>query len=113
MTFEEYQKQSRETAQYPNAGDNFVYPALGLAGESGEVIEKIKKLIRNNGVTKTSEIPEDKLRDLEKEMGDTLWYLAQIATELGLDFNTVAEKNIEKIRSRKERGMLHSEGDNR
>ncbi|NCN52784.1 nucleoside triphosphate pyrophosphohydrolase family protein [Candidatus Parcubacteria bacterium] len=113
MDFREYQKKSRETAMYPGNGSNFVYPALGLAGETGEVVEKVKKLLRNHEVTEASQIPVEKKEEIEKEMGDVLWYLAQLATELDIDFGDVAEQNIEKILSRKERGMLHSEGDNR
>jgi len=113
MEFSEYQKKSRKTAIYPDADNNFIYPTLGLAGETGEVIEKIKKLMRNDGVTKASEISEEKKQELEKEMGDVVWYLTQLATELGLELDSIASKNIEKLESRMERGVLHSQGDNR
>ena len=113
MHFEDYQKTSRKTALYPGVNNNFIYPTLGLAGETGEVVEKIKKLMRNDSVTQASEITDEKKNELEKEMGDVLWYLAQLATELGLDLETIASKNIEKLLSRLERGTLHSEGDNR
>lgn len=113
MDFRTYQKTSRETAMYPGAGHNFVYPALGLAGESGEVIEKIKKLLRNDEITEAEEISREKIDEIKVEMGDTLWYIAQLATELGIDLNAVAEENIEKILSRKKRNVLHGEGDNR
>jgi NTP pyrophosphatase (non-canonical NTP hydrolase) len=109
MDFQEYQKKSRETAIYPTVGKGFVYPTMGLAGEAGEVSEKIKKLFRDkNGVA-----DGDTKRELEKELGDVLWYLSQIATELGLSLDEVAQKNIEKLFSRKERGALHGNGDNR
>ena len=113
MEMNEYQKRARETATYPGVGENFVYPALGLAGETGEVIEKIKKLMRNDGVTKATEVPEEKRAEIAKEMGDILWYIAQLGTELGITMDEMAEKNLEKLASRKERGVLHSEGDNR
>lgn len=113
MELNEYQKESRATAKYPNAGDNFVYPTLGLAGETGEVVEKIKKLMRNDGAAHASDISEEKRSEFEKEMGDVLWYLAQLASECGLTLEDVARKNLEKLRSRMERGVLHSEGDNR
>lgn len=113
MEFGEYQKRSRATAFYPNAGRNFVYPALGLAGETGEVIEKIKKLIRNDEVTSAADVTVEKREEIAKELGDTIWYMAQLATELNIDLDQVADKNVEKILSRKKRGMLHSEGDNR
>lgn len=109
MTFEEYQKQSRKTAKYPNSGNNFVYPALGLAGETGEVAEKIKKVIRDkNGV-----MDEPTKTEVAKELGDVLWYLTQIASELGLSLEDIASENIKKLFSRLERGKLGGSGDNR
>lgn len=109
MTFEEYQKKSRKTAKYPDAGSNFVYPTLGLAGEAGEVAEKIKKIIRDDG----GEVLLEKKKEVEKELGDVLWYVSQIATELGLSLDEIAEKNIEKLYSRLDRGKLGGSGDNR
>ncbi len=112
MELSDYQKKSRETAVYLNAGNNFIYPTLGLAGETGEVVEKIKKLMRNEGVMSSSDISQEKKDEIKKEMGDVLWYLAQLATEFGMSLDDVATYNIEKLLSRKERGVLHSEGDN-
>ena len=109
MNFEEYQKKSRKTALYPDAGSNFIYPTLGLAGEAGEVAEKIKKVLRDDG----GEVLPEKKNEIEKELGDVLWYVAQIASELGLELDVVAEKNIEKLYSRMERGKLQGSGDNR
>lgn len=109
MTFEEYQKESRKTAIYPNLGENFVYPTLGLLGEAGEVAEKIKKIIRDNA----GKITKEKREEICKELGDVLWYVAQLSTELGLSLEEVAELNIEKLKSRAERGVLHGSGDNR
>lgn len=109
MNFSEYQKKSRETALYPNKDNNFIYPTLGLNGEAGEVAEKIKKVLRDkNGI-----IDEQTKQELAKELGDVLWYLANLATELKLDLNEIAEKNIEKLFSRKDRGVLNGDGDNR
>ncbi len=113
MDFNTYQAKAKETALYPGVGDNFVYPTLGLAGETGEVVEKIKKLMRNDQVVSVSQVPEEKKLEIAKEMGDILWYLAQLATEFGIPFETVAHMNVEKLNSRKDRGVLHSEGDNR
>jgi len=107
--FDEYQKKAGETAIYPVIGAKFVYPALGLADESGEVVGKIKKIMRDdNGV-----VTEEKRTDIKKELGDVLWYLAQLSTELGLKLSEVAEGNVEKLTSRKDRGVLHGSGDNR
>lgn len=109
MDFETYQKKSRETALYPNRGNNYIYPTLGLSGEAGEVAEKIKKVLRDHhGI-----IDEPKKMEIQKELGDVLWYVSQIATELGLSLNEIAEKNIEKLFSRKERNVITGSGDNR
>lgn len=109
MHFSEYQKESRKTAQYPSAGSNYVYPTLGLAGEAGEVAEKIKKVIRDDG----GEVFSEKKKEIKKELGDVLWYVAQIASELGLSLEDIAKENLEKLFSRKERGVLHGSGDDR
>jgi len=109
MNFAEYQKKSRKTALYPEVGKNFVYPTLGLSGEAGEVAEKIKKIIRDkNGIV------DDEVREkIKKELGDVLWYVSQLATELGLELDDIAESNIEKLYSRLERGKIGGNGDNR
>lgn len=107
MNFKEYQERSRVTAVYPQSGSNYVYPTLGLAGETGEVVEKVKKTIRNDGAVMSPE----KREEIGGELGDVLWYLSQLATELELDLETIATKNLEKLASRKERGVLHSSGD--
>ena len=109
MDFKEYQKLSRETAIYPGAGKNFIYPALGLAGETGEVAEIIKRVLRDN-----NNLIDDRVKaELTKELGDVLWYLSQLATETGLSFDEIASKNIEKLQDRKNRGALHGKGNNR
>lgn len=109
MTFNEYQEFATSTAIYPDQGKNVVYPTLGLVGEAGEVAEKVKKLMRDAGG-----VPTDAFREeLIKEAGDVLWYLSQLARELGYDFESLAKINIEKLRSRKERGVVHGSGDNR
>lgn len=109
MTFNEYQKKSRETAIYYNKDKNYIYPTLGLVGEAGEIAEKIKKVLRDNG----GAVDEKDKVELVKELGDLLWYLSQLSTELGLSLDDIAVSNIEKITSRKERGVLHGSGDNR
>ncbi len=109
MDFTEYQKSARRTAIYSGAGKNFAYPALGLCGEAGEVAEKIKRVVRDGRM----EITEEEIKEISKELGDVLWYIANLATEIGLDLDAIARENIEKIRSRKDRGVLHGSGDNR
>jgi len=109
MEFSDYQKEARKTAIYPNSGKNFVYPTLGLAGEAGEVAEKIKKVIRDgNGA-----VSGEKKEELSKELGDVLWYAANLAEELGLNLDDIAKRNLEKLKSRQERGKLKGDGDNR
>lgn len=109
MEFEEYQEKSRLTANYPDADNNFVYPTLGLAGESGEVAEKIKKILRD----KNGMVSGDDRKEIEKELGDVLWYLAQLATELEISLEDVAAGNLAKLYDRMERGRLSGSGDNR
>ena len=103
MRFNEYQEEASKTAIYPEQY-KIVYPALGLAGEAGEVAEKVKKHIRD-GVLNVD--------DLKKELGDVLWYLAAIASDLGLNLDDVAEANLQKLRSRQARGVISGNGDNR
>ena len=94
---------------YPGRGNNLTYPTLGLSGESGEVAEKVKKLIRDKGG-----VLDDTVRaDLGKELGDVLWYVAQLCSELGLSMSEVAQGNIDKLSSRMARGKISGDGDNR
>ena len=109
MLLSDYQDRSRATAVYPNSGDNILYPTLGLCGEAGEVAEKIKKMIRDDG----GELSDERRAALSKELGDVLWYVAQIATEAELDLDAIAEENIAKLLSRRDRGVLSGSGDER
>lgn len=109
MTFEEYQSEASKTAKYPDVGKNFIYPVLGLTGETGEVAEKIKKILRD----KEGVVSDGDRQEIKKELGDVLWYLSRLSAELGLSLEDVAQSNIEKLFSRLERGEIHGEGDNR
>jgi NTP pyrophosphatase (non-canonical NTP hydrolase) len=109
MTLDDYQMITQSSAVYPDVGRNLVFPTLGLAGESGEVAEKVKKLIRDNGGV----VDEAAKTALMKELGDVLWYLAALSRELGCTLEEVAAMNLEKIASRRERGVVHGAGDNR
>jgi NTP pyrophosphatase (non-canonical NTP hydrolase) len=109
MDLSEYQARSRTTAVYPGAGANLLYPTLGLCGEAGEVAEKIKKMVRDDDGVLTDE----RRGALAKELGDVLWYLAQLATEADLDLDSIAAANIEKLRSRQRRNVLQGSGDDR
>ena len=106
--FATYQKQATTTAVYPGCGEgNFIYPALGLAGETGEICEKIKKAIRDEGGV----ISEERRSLLAKELGDVLWYVSTLATELGLDLDEIAAGNLAKLAARKQAGKIHGSGD--
>lgn len=109
MELSDFQRRSRATAVYPDAGANLAYPTLGLCGEAGEVAEKVKKAMRDDAGVLTPE-----RRDaLAAELGDVLWYVAQVATEAGLDLGAVADANLAKLASRAERGVLGGSGDAR
>jgi len=109
IDFNLYQKQARKTAVYPNLGNNFIYPTLGLTGEAGEIAEKIKKVLRD----KNGFIGKNTRQELKKELGDVLWYLANLATEIDLSLEEIATANLKKLASRKKRGKIHGSGDNR
>ena len=109
MDLNHYQTTALETAIYPNQGQNFTYPVLGLLGEAGEVADKLKKVIRDGDGLLT-----DPVRDaVAKELGDVLWYLAVLSYELDHDLNTIAQNNLDKLASRKARGVISGSGDNR
>jgi NTP pyrophosphatase (non-canonical NTP hydrolase) len=109
MELNEYQAAAKTTAVYNSADQQLVCTVLGLNGEAGEVAEKIKKVIRD----KNSIIGESDRKEIQKELGDVLWYLAVLSDTLGLDLESVAAMNLEKLRSRFQRGLIHGEGDNR
>lgn len=108
MTLNDYQKEALVTAIYPKSME-VIYPVLGLCGESGEVADKLKKIFRDkNGV-----ISEKESADIAKEIGDVLWYVSVLASDLGYTLEEIAELNIKKLRTRKEKGMISGSGDNR
>ena len=109
MNFNDYQQKSRATAQYPAIGHPVIYPALGLVNEAGEVAGKIKKIFRD----KQGVIGEVEREALKAELGDVLWYIAQVATELDLPLDEIAEANITKLLDRQSRGKIQGDGDNR
>lgn len=111
-TMNEYQADAAQTMIYKW---KVIYPALGLANEAGEVAGKIKKLIRDDNVSFDGKVDlSDKQRaDIAAELGDVLWYIAALARDLNIPLNDIANINIEKLMSRKERGVLGGSGDNR
>lgn len=117
----QYQDLAVRTAVYPGAGtgsDTAVsYVGFKLAGETGEVMEKIAKY-RWRGDSIPNGYQEDGreayIREVvKKELGDALWYIAAMAFEHGLTLEEIATANVEKLSSRKERGVLKGSGDDR
>lgn len=110
MQFNDYQKQALTTAiSHPDALMDKTIFVLGLAGEAGEIVEKWKKLVAyRDGV-----ITADDIDDYKKELGDILWYIALFADSLGLSLEEIAQLNLDKLASRKARGVQKGAGDNR
>lgn len=108
MTLNEYQTAALSTAIYPNDG-TISYLALGITGEAGELADKVKKVMRDKGGVFTD---EDK-HAIALELGDALWYAANMAKVIGYDFAEIAQMNIDKIKGRVQRGTLHGSGDYR
>jgi len=109
MNISEYQTQARLTAKYPVIGHRVIYPTLGLTNEAGEVAGKIKKIFRDKG----GNFGVEELETLKSELGDVLWYIAQVCTELDISMDEVAEANIAKLHDRLKRGVIQGDGDNR
>ena len=108
MKFSEYEELVKETAIYPET-HRILYPALGMAGEAGEVANKVKKIIRDG----IKDQPEDWRQQIAKEIGDVLWYCAALAYDLNVPLSLIAAQNKDKLLARKEKGTLGGSGDNR
>ncbi|HEY5806083.1 MAG TPA: nucleoside triphosphate pyrophosphohydrolase family protein [Candidatus Saccharimonadales bacterium] len=110
MTFDEYQKQALTTvhATHDPLMQNSIW-AMGVAGEAGEVVEKWKKIV----AYKEGVVSEEDRAELAKELGDVVWYVAVMAHSLGLSFDDIISRNVEKLKSRKVRGVIRGQGDNR
>lgn len=108
MDASEYQSKARQTAIYP-ARFEVLYPAMLLASEAGEVASVVQKAMRDNN----GSITADSYVKLQAELGDVAWALSNLSSDLGLDLSTVLTQNVEKLRSRAERGVLGGSGDNR
>ena len=111
----EYQAHAMRTAIYPDRLDNLLYPALKLAGEAGEVAEKVGKLMRDHGysVGANFALTLEQKESIIKELGDVLWYVAALADELGYDLQYVGGGNLDKLTGRLFRGTLGGSGDDR
>jgi len=108
MNLNEYQEAALTTAIFPPEY-GLIYPALKLAGEAGEVAEKVGKVLRDEG----GEFSDEKKKELALEVSDVLWYVAAMAGSLGYTLDEVGEMNLSKLASRKERGKIGGSGDNR
>ena len=120
MTFDDYQDFTHTTAVFRETcttlAERMAYLTLGLCGEAGEIAEKVKKRFRKYGASgfhPSTPGYEGFQRELVKEAGDVLYYLAQFSAELGQGFGNVARRNKEKLESRQQRGVLRGDGDNR
>ena len=109
MQFDEYQRKSIEFAIYP-ATHRILYPALGLAGEAGEVANKVKKFIRDGADKESFAV---KKVEIAAEIGDVLWYCAALAHDLGFNLSEIAAENYSKLSGRSKRGTIGGDGDDR
>lgn len=108
MTLDEYQQLALRTAR-KDKKDEIFHLVLGMVGESGEIAEKLKKLVRDHN----SDLAKLDRNDIKKEIGDVLWYLAVLSDFLGLSFDEIAQTNIDKLADRKQRNVIQGSGDNR
>ena len=106
--FNSYQRSSAKTAIYDDKY-KISYPALGLAGEAGEVANKVKKLMRDG----VNNMPDNWRDDIASEIGDVLWYCAALATDLNLTLGMIAGQNEAKLSARKKAGTIGGSGDTR
>jgi NTP pyrophosphatase (non-canonical NTP hydrolase) len=109
MTFKEYQERAVETAIY-GTGSTIIYPALGLANEAGEVLGKIKKVLRDKNGDFSAQETKISIAD---EIGDVLWYIAALSRDIEVPLETIAQRNIEKLLDRRARNVIQGSGDTR
>jgi NTP pyrophosphatase (non-canonical NTP hydrolase) len=112
MTIDDYASGARTTAHYP-ASAHLLYPVLKLAGEAGEVAEKLGKLMRDEGWSPGEPLTPVQRDALALELGDVLWYVAAVAHDLGLPLGEVARRNLDKLADRAARGVIGGSGDTR
>ncbi len=110
MDFKHYQEEARQFAIYK---DKVTYPALGLASEAGEVCGKIKKVLRDTEGIHTLIHKYDRVQEIKAELGDVLWYIANLASDLEIPLEHIAEENIVKLQDRRNRDKIQGSGDNR
>ncbi len=109
VDFDWYQRESARTWEVIDTNHPLVYPTLGLTNEAGEFAGKVKKIFRD----KQGQISDEDRAALQSELGDVLWYLTQICTQLDLSLADVAAANVTKVLSRQRRGKIGGDGDER
>jgi NTP pyrophosphatase (non-canonical NTP hydrolase) len=117
LTLDDYQEVCTTFAVYPGQGSllGLAYAALGLNGEAGETAEQIKKTWRDDGIEDPANftLSDERRQKIIKELGDTLWYASQIATEIGVSLGDIAQANIDKLSARRAGNLIHGEGSDR
>jgi len=108
MTFGEYSEEVKKTIVYPNPGNNYIYPVIGLGGEVGELQNKVKKILRGD-----CELTFEKRIEIALEIGDILWYCSALASELNMSLEWIADENIKKLAKRMEENKIKGDGDKR
>ena len=106
MELNYYQTEAHKTSLHNTP---VIYPTLGLTGEAGEVADKVKKVIRDND----GEFTYEKKEAIAFELGDVLWYVAELAHDLGYTLETIGRMNLQKLASRQQRDKIHGSGDER
>jgi len=110
LDFRTYAARARTTARYPHRGLlGLYYTALGLAGEAGEVSNKVSKVIRDDA----QHLTKHARAAIADELGDTLWYAASVAYELGTPLESIAAANLAKLQDRAARKTIGGHGDRR
>ena len=132
IDFKQYEERAKKTAIYPNIGKNLIYTVLALAGEAGELANKVKKLMRDHNLKEGDTIydildkiqadsPDKETRDaglkiidgLPGELGGVLWYTALSSYEIAYPFDLIATHNLRELHAREAEGKVHGSGDDR
>lgn len=110
MTLDGYQLQAETTFIVKES--KIEYLALGLASEAGEVCDKLKKHLRDEGEP-LADMDYEKRLAVMQECGDVLWYLANIAAQFQFDLSSVGEMNLRKLDRRMQLDLIKGSGDER
>jgi len=118
LTLNSYQRRAGNTSIYPGQGliEGILYCSLGLAGEAGEVAGRVKKILRDDKLTSfedVSALSPDRKRAIVRQLGDALWYIARLASELDMPLSKVAQMNLDKLHTRQTLNRLTGQGDSR